>query len=277
MQKKKALGLNLIAKLQLTSHPEISLLLATMQADKDKSLTVPLADFIRWLWTEVKDKPDFIVPFAQALYEIQRGYNLNKQGIDMGGNDKPICYGGTANKFCEKLSSLSPLIQFLYVNKKTITKKLKQLTEEATFGFIKELRNQAITGSEAERERFKQVIAQLTDDERVSILLKDVFTKSAIASAVNNEFSGRCREEDLVKCVEDFQAALPYLQFADQKELNTLVRPLPDKIQASASRLNTFFQSSTNSTDNDPIQFGSSNSQTFLLEDEELPKQSHRP
>ena len=44
---------------------------------------------------------DAINSLAKGLYEIQRGYNLNDQAIDQGGDDRPICTSGTFNKIIE--------------------------------------------------------------------------------------------------------------------------------------------------------------------------------
>lgn len=61
-----------------------------------------------------------------GLYEIQRGYNLNEQGIDYRGNDSPICASGTFNKLMETLQIAGvEEAQIIYITKQTATLKLK--------------------------------------------------------------------------------------------------------------------------------------------------------
>lgn len=43
---------------------------------------------------------------VEALYEIQRGYNLNAEGIDDDQADAPICLAGSYNKIIEKLNGI---------------------------------------------------------------------------------------------------------------------------------------------------------------------------
>jgi hypothetical protein len=61
-----------------------------------------------------------------GLYEIQRGYNLNEQGIDNQGNDRPICIAGTFNKLMETLQvACVEEAQIIYITKETATLKLQ--------------------------------------------------------------------------------------------------------------------------------------------------------
>jgi hypothetical protein len=64
-----------------------------------------------------------------AFYECQRGGNFSQSGEDLilESRDLPICPSGTANKFCEKLSSLSPNILFYHVSEESVTLKIKTL------------------------------------------------------------------------------------------------------------------------------------------------------
>lgn len=53
--------------------------------------------------------------FVDGLYEIQRGYNLDEEGVDNGGNDVPICVAGTFNKIIEKLSRIHDDVDVRYI------------------------------------------------------------------------------------------------------------------------------------------------------------------
>lgn len=61
-----------------------------------------------------------------GLYEIQRGYNLNPQGIDDQGADTPICTSGTFNKLMETMQVAGvEEAQIIFVTKQTATLKLQ--------------------------------------------------------------------------------------------------------------------------------------------------------
>lgn len=63
----------------------------------------------------------------EALYEIQRGYNINSHEVDNRTQDKPICPGGTFNKLIEKLWAIHTLCPISYVNNSTVTFKLHRV------------------------------------------------------------------------------------------------------------------------------------------------------
>ncbi|MFY7698234.1 MAG: hypothetical protein ACOVQX_05430, partial [Legionella sp.] len=60
----------------------------------------------------------------QALYEIQRGYNLNEKDHDNGLADIPICTAGTFNKLIEKLNGIHRDVEVLFITKELASLKL---------------------------------------------------------------------------------------------------------------------------------------------------------
>lgn len=75
---------------------------------------------------------DAFVQFVDALYQIQRGYNLSDQGVDQRGSDKPICMSGTVNKLIEKLQGICPDCEIVFVTHSTASLKVPRLAcEEA--------------------------------------------------------------------------------------------------------------------------------------------------
>ncbi len=53
--------------------------------------------------------------FVEALYEIQRGGNINAAGQDNGLADSPICCTGTIHKLLEKLLGIHPFVTLQFV------------------------------------------------------------------------------------------------------------------------------------------------------------------
>jgi len=67
----------------------------------------------------------------EALYEIQRGYNLSEIGVDdHAPADRPICTGGTFNKWCEKLSGVHQDAVMLFITHAGATAKLPIVARE---------------------------------------------------------------------------------------------------------------------------------------------------
>jgi ankyrin repeat protein len=67
---------------------------------------------------------------AQWLYEITRGYNLSKKGVDDGLADKHTCVSGSFNKSIYTLNGIHPLVNIPYVTQKTITARAITLVDE---------------------------------------------------------------------------------------------------------------------------------------------------
>ena len=69
----------------------------------------------------------------EGLYEIQRGYNFDKQGREKEGGtdeDKFICAAGTFNKIIEKLDGLHPDVKVLVITWNGLNAKLPKVIEE---------------------------------------------------------------------------------------------------------------------------------------------------
>ena len=79
--------------------------------------------------------------FIEALYEIQRGYNLSEDGVDQGGPDRPICCAGTFNKFIEKLQGVHPCCKIEFISHKTASFKLPIVVREEAMRYITSLSN----------------------------------------------------------------------------------------------------------------------------------------
>lgn len=68
--------------------------------------------------------------FIDALYEIQRGYNLDERGVDNNQGDSFICTAGTFNKLIEKLQGIHPAATVLFITKETANLKFGIVVKE---------------------------------------------------------------------------------------------------------------------------------------------------
>ncbi|MCE3045763.1 hypothetical protein [Legionella sp. 16cNR16C] len=160
---KKAIALRLAKETELGKEAAISPLLPLMEQEAERLQVISIEQFIRLIFHNISqdDQLDYWAAFVSALYEIQRGYNLDAMGSDnVPAEDKEICFGGTANKFCERLQGLSPLIKFIYVDNVSIILKIKQLLLNEILNTADELIN------EQANDEFVLLIGNMQDDEK---------------------------------------------------------------------------------------------------------------
>ncbi|HEY2566854.1 MAG TPA: hypothetical protein VGH95_04020 [Candidatus Aquirickettsiella sp.] len=79
--------------------------------------------------------------FVEALYEIQRGYNLSQSGIDEGFRDRYLCPAGIFNKLIEKLHGIHPDCQVLYLTKENVSVKLPTVVREEGMKYLENFAN----------------------------------------------------------------------------------------------------------------------------------------
>ena len=103
----------------------------------DKQSNIPLISLFVLVWIAIQDDDCRVGPLTdalgllkEALYEIQRGYNINPLGVDNARADSPICAGGTFNKLMEKFTSVHPDIQVCFMSPATASLKLKHVVQE---------------------------------------------------------------------------------------------------------------------------------------------------
>ena len=90
---------------------------------------------------------DAINSLAKGLYEIQRGYNLNDQGIDQGGNDRPICTAGTFNKIIERLQGIHPDCHIQFITQGHAAMKLPIIAMEAAMEHLEGMEENTDSGA----------------------------------------------------------------------------------------------------------------------------------
>jgi len=83
---------------------------------------------------------DALALFVEGLYEIQRGYNLNAQGIDNNApEDSPICLAGTFNKLMEKLNGIHPDVEVYFITHEGAYVKFPKVVERHALTYLNRL------------------------------------------------------------------------------------------------------------------------------------------
>lgn len=117
----------------------------------------------------------------QGLYEIQRGYNLSINGVDMGGEDYFICPGGTFNKIMEKLIMHKDVV-LVFVSKKTATLKFHILIKEEAAAYLLQ---QANPSTKEDYEAFQKLLKQI-DENGLEAIWEHI--KSIVSEKMYEEF-----------------------------------------------------------------------------------------
>ena len=117
----------------------------------DKRSEIPLVTLLVLVWIAIHDDQcrvgtlsDALKLLKEALYEIQRGYNINQLGVDNGLADSSICAAGTFNKLMEKFTSVHPDIQVCFMSPATASLKLKHVVQEEVVLFCINSKNTAL-------------------------------------------------------------------------------------------------------------------------------------
>ena len=90
---------------------------------------------------DLKDAED---KFLEALYDINRAYNLSVNFEDKGGADRKACAAGTFNKFIEKLVGIHSDAEQEYITHKTAYLKSKPIILEEANGYLETLTPEAL-------------------------------------------------------------------------------------------------------------------------------------
>ncbi len=79
---------------------------------------------------------DAMNQLVEGLYEIQRGYNLNDQGVDNMAVDSPICPAGSFNKIIEKLQGIHPDVELLVVTPELANLKFPKIVKRHLMAYL---------------------------------------------------------------------------------------------------------------------------------------------
>jgi hypothetical protein len=122
--------------------------------------------------------------FVEGLYEIQRGYNLNEQGQDLGGEDNIICAAGTFNKLMEKLNGIHQDVFIYYITHAGALFKFPILSKECALNYLNSLASPKTAENDG---KIKDLLEQLKNERSLEPIWKNI--KSAVVKSLWNEFS----------------------------------------------------------------------------------------
>lgn len=219
-QKQRSLA---FIKSELVGDPRIAALIPALEQDQHRDTELTLLEFIMWIYQDISTHPrgDYMEALVETLFEIQRGYNTNASGQDDGNTrDLSICFGGTANKCCERLKGLSPLIQFIFTNEESITFKIMPLLLSALLRHVETLYSAAQTGDRQAQERFCALMNDLKNPGNVSEVYESLFSEKQLMPLLAEEFKAYILLTGQTTMIETvigkfMTDSLPYLPYID--------------------------------------------------------------
>lgn len=212
------------------------------------NITLPLNMFIYWLYLETKDQPGFLEAWIDALYEIQRGNNLDEQGKehDESQIDQPICFSGTVNKFCERLQGLSSLIVLIYINKEIFEKKFIMTVAQHMIEYCEFLLNEAEHGNKSAQELLVEYLRKLEDQNDAGECFERLLEDEQKQIAIFQKLKEHCPEHDEETLKRLFDSCreniLPYLP--EIKSLNRYGQKTVLAFQSLVEKSKTVLESS---------------------------------
>jgi hypothetical protein len=230
-------------------------------AYKDPLSQVKTIELFHFIWAAMHDEElrvgtliDAKHRFIDALYEIQRGRNINEAGVDVGGDDAPICAGGTFNKLIEALVHIHPDVQLVFVSQDGAALKFKIVVIEEAMFYLLTL---ATSVDCALHEQFRQFTDKIKPHQGLPTELWDLISVR-VSDRMFDEFQSLYPEGKDSEAFKGLMSSGEYVSlnpnnFIKMKELlDNLPLPemdlqlfdVPDFSEAAHNR-NSFFNSSS--------------------------------
>jgi len=121
--------------------------------------------------------------YIEALYEIQRGYNLNDLGVDQGGEDVPICIAGGFNKLMEKLTGIHPDVEVYYVSHQAAYFKFPLLAKAHALAYL----NAMPSNTAKDYRNIKAIVTRLQMDGSLESIWQAI--KAGVKAQLWEEFA----------------------------------------------------------------------------------------
>ena len=167
--------------------------------DRESGVTTP--ELIALIWCGIHDDDSRLSTLSEAkkvlveaLYEYQRGYNLDAAGNEQGGDDHEICVGGTFNKLLEKMQYILPAVEIRFITNETASLKLPNLVREEAVKYL--LGKQKSADTAEKKTDFDKLLNQFCEEGISAVwenIRKDVFELfyDEFKSVWNNDKSDR--------------------------------------------------------------------------------------
>ena len=237
---KKDSSLKIIEKIE--GLPEkIASLKSSLLDSKNVESSITLLDFIGLTILELEEKiaqgaleeQTIIQTLVETLVEIERGYNWNDSlAKDDGGKARAICYGGTANKFCEKLAGTSDLIQFVFINESSIHANLTQLMQEK---MVETIQKSYKDRTKQNIQNFTRMIDSLLSTDETGNFCVELF------EANRHEFYSKIKQEFEIYEILHGEEAFDKIM---NDQVN-LILPYIQAIPTANTGANSFFSAAT--------------------------------
>jgi hypothetical protein len=126
--------------------------------------------------------------FVEAMFEIQRGYNLDDNGQDANSNvpDRNICPAGAFNKLVETLSGIHNKGNLVFITKNTALLKLPIIVNNVVLQYLKEQKRTV------NPDTFKELINEI-ERNGVEPILPNI--KTDISDLFFEEFKSLCEDQ----------------------------------------------------------------------------------
>ena len=187
---------------------------------------------------------DALKKFTEAMFEIQRGYNLNDKGedIDPSTKDLHVCPAGSFNKLIEKLSGIHKKVELVFITKDTALLKLPIIVNNVVSKYLKEYKDTV------NKNTFKALISEIEENGIKEILPK---IKTEISDLFFEEFKSLCGDEGknnnfFIECLNniiyiDLSKSIDKLKSTMQSE-EVEVKDFQSRLEAIAQQKGIFPQ-----------------------------------
>jgi len=111
----------------------------------DEDCQINYQQLLAYTWLAINDVnlhqaklEDVLNLFCEGLYEAQRGYNLDENGVDsLSAVDSHVCEEGMFHKILEKLAGVHPDVRIEFITPSTATLKLSVVIQEEAIQYLK--------------------------------------------------------------------------------------------------------------------------------------------
>jgi hypothetical protein len=138
----------------ITVRQSLGLIFLASQDKQNLNPGVPVADALQ--------------KFVEAMFEIQRGYNLDDKGqdIDPKAEDHNICQAGAFNKLIEKLSGIHKEVKLVFITQDTALLKLPIIVNNVVLKYLEEYK------VNVDQNTFQELISKIEKNGVEEILPK---------------------------------------------------------------------------------------------------------
>lgn len=118
----------------------------------------------------ITERDDARNRLIEGLFDIRRGYNLDENFNDLGGDSNGICSVGTFNKIIQAMCGINNLVSLIFITKYLAIEKLKTTIREQASIYLRGLPQ--ITTQD--KENYARILNELKSEGTVEPISKDI-------------------------------------------------------------------------------------------------------